>query len=63
MDAFSIINFFTKASDVIFEPSTNEETGSGGSGNGYGAVTREVVDQTPVNEETGGTTGAFCVVV
>jgi hypothetical protein len=57
------MSYFTKASDVIFEPPTNEETGSGGSGNGYCVVARKVVEQTPVNEEKGGTGGAFCVVV
>jgi hypothetical protein len=63
MDSFSIMSFFTKASDVIFEPPTNEETGGGGSGNGYCVIARKVVDQTPVNEEKGGTGGAYCVVV
>jgi hypothetical protein len=48
MDSFSIISFFTKANDVIPETPANEGS--------------EVVDQTPVNEEKGGTGGAFCVV-
>jgi len=61
MDSFTAI-FFAKTDDITAQPPVDAE-GSGGPGNGYCVVSRELVVSTPVDEEgSGGPGNGYCVI-